>query len=202
MPTAQKERRVAQARQWYEQSVGVIFTDYRGLSVPELQALRNSLRDAGAEYHVIKNTLLRLAMGSDVESLPAEVHNGPTATAFILGEQPTVAKAIVEFAKTHKQLEVKGALIEGRVLSKDEVEELAKLPSRPELLSMIAGLVAAPMSNLVSVLNEVIAAPVRVIGAIEEKVAAGATPASTTSKERSASEPTAESEPTQTEEEG
>ncbi len=193
---------VAQARQWYEESVGVIFTDYRGLSVPELQALRTSLRGAGAEYHVIKNTLLRLAMGSDVESLPYELHNGPTATAFILGEQPAVAKAIVDFAKTHKQLEVKGALIEGRVLSKEEVEELAKLPSRQELLGMVAGLVAAPISNLVGVLNEVIAAPVRVIGAIEEKVAAGGAPAAETAEEPSASEPSVESEPTQTEEEG
>ncbi|MER3413969.1 MAG: 50S ribosomal protein L10 [Armatimonadota bacterium] len=194
---------VAQTRQWYEESVGVIFTDYRGLSVPELQALRNSLRDVGAEYHVIKNTLLRLAMGSDVESLPPELHNGPTATAFILGEQPAVAKTIVEFAKTHKQLEVKGALIEGRVLSKEEVEELARLPSRQELLAMIAGLVAAPMSNLVGVLNEVIAAPIRVIAAIEEKVAAGGVLTAPTAEEPNDSEPSTESELTQqTEEEG
>lgn len=193
---------VAQARQWYEQSVGVIFTDYRGLSVPELQTLRSSLRDAGAEYHVIKNTLLRLAMGSDIESLPNELHNGPTATAFILGEQPVVAKAIIEFAKTHKQLEVKGALIEGRVLSKEEVEELAKLPSRQELLGMIAGLVAAPLANLVGVLNEVIAAPVRVIGAIEEKVAAGGGPAPLTAEAPNASDSSQESESTQSEEEG
>jgi large subunit ribosomal protein L10 len=193
---------VAQARQWYEQSVGVIFTDYRGLSVPELQALRASLRDVGAEYHVIKNTLLRLAMGSDVESLPAELHNGPTATAFVMGEQPAVAKAIVDFAKTHKQLEIKGALIEGRVLSKEEVEELAKLPSRQELLGMIAGLVAAPMSNLVGVLNEVLAVPVRVIGAIEEKVAAGGAPSAAKADQQADPAPSPESETTQTEQEG
>ncbi|GIV03081.1 MAG: hypothetical protein KatS3mg015_1911 [Fimbriimonadales bacterium] len=176
MPTAQKEKLVAQAKEWYENSVGVIFTDYRGLSVPQMQTLRQSLREVGAEFHVIKNTLLRLAMGDDVSALPEEFHNGPTATAFIHGEQPAVAKAIVDFIKKEKQLEIKGALIEGRVFTKDEVEALAKLPSRHELLSMIAGLVAAPMSNLVGVLNEMIAAPVRVIGAIEEKVAAGGGP--------------------------
>lgn len=176
MPTAQKEKLVAQAKEWYANSVGVIFTDYRGLTVPQLQALRQSLRDVGAEFHVIKNTLLRLAMGEDVAALPEEFHNGPTATAFIQGEQPVVAKVIVDFIKKEKLLEIKGALIEGRVLTKDEVEALAKLPSRQELLAMIAGLVAAPMSNLVGVLNEIIAAPVRVIGAIEEKVAAGGGP--------------------------
>ncbi len=169
MPTAQKAEIIAKAKKWYNDSTGLIFTDYRGLDVPSLQTLRSTLRDTGGEFHVVKNTLLRQAMGSDVDQLPEEFHNGPTATLFIFKDEPSCAKALVKFAKTNKGLEIKGGVIDGKPMTADQINELSKLPTKEELLSMIVGLVAAPMSNVVGALNEIIVGPIRCIDAIIEK---------------------------------
>jgi large subunit ribosomal protein L10 len=169
VPTAQKAAVIEQTKQWCDESTGLIFTDYRGLSVPELQTLRQSLRETGGEFHVVKNTLFRVAIGDKVGDLPYELHNGPTATAFLFREEPACAKLLVKFAKDHKAFEIKGGWLDGKALSASEVEAFSKLPTRHELLSMIVGLVAAPMSNLVGVMNEMLAQPVRVIDAIIEK---------------------------------
>lgn len=151
----------------------MVFTDYRGLKVPEIQALRQSLRDAGGEYHVVKNTLFRVAFGEGVSSLPDEFHNGPTATAFIFGEEPACAKVLVKFAKDHKGFAIKGAYFDGKLLSAADFEDFSKLPSKQDLLSMIVGLVQAPIANVVGTINEILAAPIRAIGAIAEKAPAG-----------------------------
>lgn len=182
MPTAQKAEIIAKAKKWYTDSTGLIFADYRGLDVPSLQTLRSTLRDTGGEFHVVKNTLLRQALGSDVDQLPAEFHNGPTATLFIFKDEPSCAKALVKFAKTNKGLEIKGGVIDGRPMTAAEITELSKLPTKEELLSMIVGLAAAPMSNVVGALNEIIAGPIRCIDAIVEK-GGGAAPEATASAE-------------------
>jgi len=181
MPTAQKAEIIAKAKKWYTDSTGLIFTDYRGLDVPSLQTLRSTLRDTGGEFHVVKNTLLRQAMGSDVDQLPEEFHNGPTATLFIFKDEPSCAKALVKFAKTNKGLEIKGGVIDGKPMTADQINELSKLPTKEELLSMIVGLVAAPMSNVVGALNEIIVGPIRCIDAIVEK--SGGTPAAASGPE-------------------
>ena len=153
----------------------MVFTDYRGLKVHEIQALRVSLRETGGEYHVVKNTLLRIALGDDVSLLPEELHNGPTATAFIFREEPACAKLLVKFAKDHKGLEIKGGFLDGKALSSADVEAFSKLPSRQELLSMLVGLVQAPIANVVGTINEMLVGPIRVIAAIADK--AGPAPA-------------------------
>ncbi|HET6644738.1 MAG TPA: 50S ribosomal protein L10, partial [Fimbriimonadales bacterium] len=130
-------------------------------------------RDAGGEYHVVKNTLFRVAFGDGVSSLPDEFHNGPTATAFIFGEEPACAKVLVKFAKDHKGFAIKGAYFDGKLLSAADFEDFSKLPSKQELLSMIVGLVQAPIANVVGTINEILAAPIRAIGAIAEKAPAG-----------------------------
>ena len=83
MPTAQKAQTIEEARDWFSRSKGVIFTDYRGLKVKQMQVLRNELAKKGGEIHVIKNTLFRLAAGDDASKLPDDLHNGPTAVAFL-----------------------------------------------------------------------------------------------------------------------
>ena len=84
MPTAEKARVIEQTKEWYSKASGVVFTDYRGLKVKEIQALRSDLRKKGAELHVVKNTLFRIAAGDEVaSSLPMELHNGTTAFAFV-----------------------------------------------------------------------------------------------------------------------
>ncbi len=169
MPTAGKAAVIEKTKEWYKESSGLIFTDYRGLSVPEIQTLRQSLRDTGGEYHVVKNTLLRIAMGDEVANLPDELHNGPTATAFIFREEPACAKLLVKFAKDHKGFAIKGGFLDGRPLTAADIEAFSKLPGRQELLGMLVGLVAAPMSSVASLMNEMLAAPLRLIDAMIEK---------------------------------
>ncbi|MFN8138843.1 MAG: 50S ribosomal protein L10 [Fimbriimonadales bacterium] len=169
MPTQKKAEIIEQTASWISGSTGFIFTEYRGLGVQEIQTLRNQLRETGGEYHVVKNTLLRRALGEKATDLPDEFHNGPTATVFIQRDEAACAKKLFEFAKSHQALKIKGAVIEGKLLDGKQVEALSKLPSRHELLGMIAGCVAAPIANLVGVLQETIAAPIRAIGQVAEK---------------------------------
>ena len=83
MPTLEKAQTIEQTKELYSKAVGVVFTDYRGLKVKEIQNLRRNLRDKGAEMHVIKNTLFRIAVGDDVAAMPDDLHNGPTAITFV-----------------------------------------------------------------------------------------------------------------------
>lgn len=193
MPTAQKERVIEQAKEWYGKSVGLVFTDYRGLKVKELQQLRRNLNAKGAEIHVVKNTLFRLAAGEDVSKFPAEMHNGPTAIAFVYQNESEVAKVLFDFEKQTKTLSVKGGYFGGQVFDAKGVEALSKLPPRDVLIAQVIGTIAAPLSNLVGVIEALYADPIRVIGAVADKVAEGAPPA-----EKKAEEPKAEAAPAET----
>jgi len=178
MPTAEKERTIEQAREWYSKSVGVVFADYRGLSNKEIQKVRADLRKKGGELHVIKNTLFRRAVGDEVvDSLPAEYHNGTTAFAFIFEDEAGCAKTLLEFAKSSKKLVVKGGFFSGKTFSQKEVEALSELPPRDVLISQVIGAVAAPLSNLVGTVEALYADPIRTIGAVADKVAEGDTAA-------------------------
>ncbi len=173
MPTAEKANTIELAKDWYARSSGVVFTDYRGLKVKELQALRKQLAAKGAEIHIVKNTLFRRAAGDDVESLPYELHNGPTAITFIFENEADNAKILVDYAKTHKNFEVKGAFIGGKVFTAKQVEDLSKLPPRDVLIAQLIGTIVAPLTNLVGVIEALYADPIRVIGAVADKVAEG-----------------------------
>jgi large subunit ribosomal protein L10 len=174
MPTEAKAKTIEKAKRLYEEATGVVFADYSGLSVKELQALRRELKAKGASFHVIKNTLFRIAAGEDAAKLPYELHNGPTAIAFLQGNEPEAAKTLVEFARTNKNLKVKGAFVGGRAFSEEEVVQLSKLPPREVLLAQVIGAIAAPLSQLVGVVEALYAEPIRTIGAVADKVAEGA----------------------------
>jgi len=173
MPTAAKERTIEQAKEWYAKSSGIVFTDYRGLKVKELQELRASLREKGGELHVLKNTLFRIAAGDDTLKLPAELHNGTTAFTFVFENEATVAKALLDYAKSSKKLVVKGGFFGGKAFTSKEVEALSELPPKEVLISQVIGLIASPVSNLVGVIEALYADPIRVIGAVADKVAEG-----------------------------
>jgi large subunit ribosomal protein L10 len=173
MPTAAKQRTIEQAKEWYAKSTGVVFTDYRGLKVKELQELRANLRTKGGEIHVLKNTLFRIAAGEDTANLPADLHNGTTAFAFVYENEADVAKALLDFAKTSKKLVVKGGFFGGKAFTSKEVEALSELPPRDVLISQVIGLVASPISNLVGTIEALYAEPIRTIGAVADKVAEG-----------------------------
>ncbi len=173
MPTAEKQRTIEQAQQWYSQSTGVLFTDYRGLKVKEMQQLRRDLRAKGGELHVLKNTLFRIAAGSDSAQMPLEHHNGTTAVAFVFANESEVAKALLDYARTNKKLIVKGGFFGGKAMDAKGVEALSTLPPRDVLISQVIGAIAAPLTNLVGVIEALYADPIRVIGAVADKVAEG-----------------------------
>ena len=174
MPTAQKEKVIQQAKDWYDKSVGLVFTDYRGLKVKELQQLRKSLSAKGAEIHVIKNTLFRLAAGEGAAQFPDELHNGPTAIAFVYENESEVAKVLFDFEKQTKTLSVKGGFFGGQVFDAKGMEALSKLPPRDVLIAQVIGTIAAPLTNLVGVIEALYADPIRTIGAVSDKMNEGA----------------------------
>ena len=169
MPTAQKEQSIDQASEWYSKSTGVVFADYRGLSVKEMQSLRSDLRKRGGEIHVIKNTLFRRAAVDVVDTLPAEFHNGTTAYTFVLENESDVAKALVDFARTSKKLTVKGGLFAGKAFDAAGVTALSELPPRDVLIAQVIGAIAAPLSGLVGTVEALYADPIRTIGAVSDK---------------------------------
>ncbi|HXH62318.1 MAG TPA: 50S ribosomal protein L10 [Fimbriimonadaceae bacterium] len=200
MPTAEKVKQVAQMKERYERASGVIFTEYRGLSVPAMQQLRRNLTEQGAEFSVVKNTLFKIAAGDDAEKIGDELMSGPTAVAFIYNDEAAIAKALFDFIKDHKSFVVKGGFIDGTLYDGSRMEELSKLPPREVLLSQIVGLIAAPMSNIASVIQEIYAAPIRAIGAVADKAAEGGTTeaAEAAPAPEPEPEPVPESEPTPT----
>ena len=136
-------------------SKSTIVADYRGLTVAEITDLRKSLREAGVDFRVVKNTLAsRAAAESNVSELDAYL-KGPTAIAFGYEDPVTPAKLLNVFAAAHKALEIKGGLVEGRLVDASGVEELAKLPSREGMLSMLLGVLQAPVRNLAYAIKQV-----------------------------------------------
>lgn len=169
MPTAQKAQTIEQAKEKYQKAAGVFFTEYRGLKVSQLQALRKELGEKGGDLQVIKNTLFKIAAGDDAEKFTEEMTSGPTAIAFVYENETDCAKVLVDFAKTSKALVVKGGLVSGKVFDAAAVENLSKLPPREVLIAQVIGAIAAPLSNLVGVVEALYADPIRVIGAVADK---------------------------------
>lgn len=144
----EKEQQVAEIAQKLKNSKTTIITDYRGLDVAEVTELRKTLREAGIEYKVLKNTLVRRATAETNLSAADEFLIGPTAIAFGYDDVVAPAKIIVDFAKKHTNLEIKAGVLEGRLVTEEEVKALASLPSRDGLLSMLLSVLQAPMRNM------------------------------------------------------
>jgi large subunit ribosomal protein L10 len=135
----EKEQIVSDLCKKIEGYKAVVLTHYRGLNVEQISQLRKRLREEKVYYHVIKNTLMRLASkGTDLEKLN-DYFEGPTAIAISYGDPILLAKVLSEFIKTHPSLEIKVGLIEGRVAPPEDVKALATMPSREVLLAQILG---------------------------------------------------------------
>src|SRR5579862_9879298 len=154
MPTEAKERAVDEIAQKLRDSKVAIFTDYRGLTVKDLADLRGRLRPAKVDYQVVKNTLTRLAAAkADISADLNSVLEGPTAVGFGYDDVVQAAKAINDYARTSRVLEIKAGLLENQVLSAAEITSLATLPAKPVLQAQILGTMTAPIQNLLGVLN-------------------------------------------------
>ena len=136
-------------------STTAVVTEYRGLTVAEISRLRRTLRTLGADYKVLKNTLVRRAIaGTGAEAMGAYLE-GPTAIAFVEGDVSAVAKALRDFAREAPRLVVKGGVLDGRPLSVADLSALADLPSHEVLLAQFAGALAAPLRTLAGLMKAV-----------------------------------------------
>ncbi|PFF31268.1 50S ribosomal protein L10 [Bacillus thuringiensis] len=129
-------------------SKSTIVVDYRGLTVSEATELRKQLREAGVEFKVYKNSLTRRAAESAEMAEINEFLTGPNAIAFSNEDVVAPAKVLNDFAKNHEALEIKAGVIEGKLVTLDEVKAIATLPSREGLLSMLLSVLQAPIRNL------------------------------------------------------
>src|SRR5436305_229535 len=152
-PRPAKVAVVDEVRERLSSSDGAILTEYRGLNVSELADLRRSLRDAGGQYKVYKNTLVRFAVRElGLDELEAML-TGPTAIAFVDGDAAAVAKALRDYARTNPNLVVKGGVLGANVLSARDANALAELPSRDVLLARLAGGLQAPLAKFAGLLQ-------------------------------------------------
>lgn len=153
MARPEKIQQIEAIRERLQRAGAIIFTDFRGLNVGEIATLREKLRAAGVEYKVVKNTLLgRAAESLGINGLDPYLE-GPTAAAFAADDPVAPAKILQDYIRAARKLEVKGGLVEGRILSADQIKRLAELPSRPELLAQALGSIASPLYGLMGVLT-------------------------------------------------
>jgi large subunit ribosomal protein L10 len=153
----QKERVVEELTTRMREAPAMIVTDYRGLTVTQVAEVRRSLVDAGATFHVAKNTLARIAARQADRPDLIGLLEGPTAIAFVSADPAAAAKKLSELARQTRILQVRGGIMEGQTLSADDVRQLGDLPPKDVLQAQVVGAVASPLQGAYNVL----AAPLR-----------------------------------------
>jgi len=160
----EKEANVAELRDAWLKASALYLADYRGLSVPQVEELRNKCREVGVHYRVVKNTLAKRAIEGTEKAVAAGAFKGPVAVAWHDTDAVAPAKVLTEFAKANDKFTLKEAVVEGTAYAPEQVTALAKLPGRDALRSQLLGILMAPLQQIVSVM----AAPARdVVGTID-----------------------------------
>lgn len=170
MARPDKAAAVAEIVDSFNDSTGAVLTEYRGLTVKQLQELRRTLGE-NANYAVVKNTLTKIAAKQAGVDGVDDLLNGPTAIAFINGDLVEAAKGLRDFAKANPALVVKGGYVDGAPMGAAEIAKLADLESREVLLGKLAGAMLASLSQAVYLLNAPLAQAARLVGALEAKAA-------------------------------
>jgi len=177
LPRARKEQKAEQVELLAEKlkrAKVAVLTDYRGLTVAQIQDLRGKLRTGDVEYRVVKNTLARRAAESaGVAALEKELE-GPVAIAFGYDDNLSLPSRLInEWVRTTRlKLDVKGGLVEGRVFSPDQVKQLADLPSREVLLAQLLGTLQSPVAQLVGIMQTPVQQLIGVLNAYQTKLEA------------------------------
>lgn len=160
MNRSEKQQAIDNLNQVFKENPGVFLFGFRGINVPDVTELRRRVRDSGNSYHVVKNRLaIRAARGTAVEKI-GEHFSGPTAVAYSADDPVALAKTIKTFLKDHTGVEFKAGVLNEAALSAGQVEELADMPSRDELLVKFLGLLKGPLTQLAGALQ----APLRNLG--------------------------------------
>ena len=172
MPNVKNQETLSKIKEDLDGVSAVWVVDYCGLTVKDIQALRVAIRESGASMKVYKNTLMHIAL--DEAGLPTldDILEGPSAFVFAGDDVAAAAKAVKTFAKTNQNLEIKGGLMEGEQVSAAQVEAIASLPSREELLAQIAGAISGVARGLAVALNGVPSGLAQVTTAVADQKAA------------------------------
>jgi large subunit ribosomal protein L10 len=149
-----KKEVVGEYQDWLGKSKAVILTEYTGLSMKDLDTLRTKVREAGGEFHVLKNTLAHKAFEDAGFIAPEGFFEGSTAAGFAFQDAPGLAKVMTDFAKTAEFLKVKGGYLENRPMSPTQVTALAELPPLPVMRARLLGTILAPAAQLARTLAE------------------------------------------------
>jgi large subunit ribosomal protein L10 len=139
---------------WLNRSQAMIVTEYTGLTMKDMDALRAKIREVGGEFHIVKNTLGRQTWEKAGVTFPQELLEGSTAVAFAFKDPPAMAKAILDFAKTNEKIKIKGGVLDRKAMSAEGVKSLAELPPLPVMRAQLLGTILAPASKLVRTLAE------------------------------------------------
>jgi large subunit ribosomal protein L10 len=179
MNREQKAAAIAEIAENIRESEAIFAVDYRGISVPQAATLRTRLRDADASFRIVKNTLTERAAdeaGNGAAALKTLL-TGPTALTFVRGDAATAAKAISQFNRETDLLAFKGGILNGDTLEVEQIQAIARLPSRDVLYQQLVGMVASPITGVVRGLNALISGLALQLGQIAEKKASGEIPA-------------------------
>lgn len=169
MDINEKKRIADDLRERFEKSTIVILTDYKGLDVSSMNSLRRKLREAKAEYQVVKNSLLvRASEGNDV-TLIKDRFKGPSAITLSYDDPVAPAKVLTDFVKENKNFEIKVGVFKGKIVYPDGIKALSSLPSREVLLAQVLAAMNAVPTSLVTALSDVPRRLVNVIQAIKDK---------------------------------
>ena len=150
-----KKEVVKEIQEKFANAKSVVLSDYRGLNVAETTELREKFREAGVEYKVYKNNLVKLAVkGTDFEEITADL-TGPNAIAFGYEDPVVPAKVIKDFAKEHENLSLKTGIIEGEYFGAEKMLKIAEIPSKDELIVRFLSSIKSPVNNFVYLLNNI-----------------------------------------------
>ena len=171
MPIGLKEKQaiVAEVNETASRALSAVLADYRGVSVAGMTELRKTAREAGVQVRVIRNTLAKRAFeGTEFECM-SEVMLGPNILAFSLEDPGAGARVFKDFAKENEEFEIKALSVGGKLLPANQIDALAKLPTREEVLVMLMAVMQAPITKLTRTLNDVPAKVTRLLAAVRDQ---------------------------------
>ena len=171
MPIGLKEKQaiVAEVNETAQAALSAVMADYRGVTVDAMTQLRKSARESGVQVRVIRNTLAKRAFeGTDLECMN-EVLTGPCIVAFAMEDPGASARLFKDFAKEQEAFEIKALSVGGKLLPAEQIDALAKLPTRDEALAMLMAVMQAPVTKLVRTMNDIPGRVTRVVAAVRDQ---------------------------------
>lgn len=149
-----KNELVAQYTEWSHRSEGLFLTEYSGMNMKQIDELRAKVREAGGEYHIVKNTLNKVALKAAGMAVPEDLFHGSSAVVFAFKDAASLAKILTDYGRTVEFVKVKGGYLDGRPITAEQVRALADMPPLPVIRAQLLGVLLAPASKLVRTLAE------------------------------------------------